>query len=268
MTDEETDLLTAVRLNPDCDTTRLVYADWLDEQGVEYVPCPACLGAGWEPGRIGYEHCNECLSAQPVPDTGRKDRAEFIRVQCEISRNPWSSLVCPHCGYDDGYNHNSGCLYSREYELIEKNPEWRPACPVCDGRQTVKATSDPHGRNRIRCGHCSGTGRVGEFRRGLLEVVQVPTLATVWKYVPPKWDAADTWCPTPWALTELVPHMATVREVWCGDQAPTRDGGDWEWYGLPDFLCVPDTKQTFRAPDAARRALAVAVADTLREYRT
>ncbi|AMV29301.1 Leucine Rich repeats (2 copies) [Gemmata sp. SH-PL17] len=51
MTDDESALLGAIAANPDDDTPRLVYADWLDEHG-------------------------------------RHERAEFIRVQIELARAP------------------------------------------------------------------------------------------------------------------------------------------------------------------------------------
>jgi uncharacterized protein (TIGR02996 family) len=51
---DEAALLRAVLEHPDCDTPRLVYADWCDENGQE-------------------------------------DRAEFIRVECRVSIPPWDS---------------------------------------------------------------------------------------------------------------------------------------------------------------------------------
>ena len=54
-------ILAAVCAAPDDDTPRLVYADWLQEQGEEA-------------------------------------RAEFIRVQCELERNP-ECLACQRSGY-------------------------------------------------------------------------------------------------------------------------------------------------------------------------
>src|SRR4051794_586533 len=55
-TDEQSALWAAIRANPDDDTPRLVYADWLQEHGDE-------------------------------------DRAELIRVQCELARLPGDRRV-------------------------------------------------------------------------------------------------------------------------------------------------------------------------------
>src|SRR5688572_17928114 len=49
---EQAALWSAIRTNPEDDTPRLVYADWLQENGDE-------------------------------------ERAEFIRVQCELAKLPW-----------------------------------------------------------------------------------------------------------------------------------------------------------------------------------
>ena len=88
VTTDEAALLAAIRLHPAEDTPRLMYADWLDENAAQ-VPCPKCAGRGDDDGRndaygmVG--ECVGCRGAGRVPD-GRRERAEFIRVQCEIAR--------------------------------------------------------------------------------------------------------------------------------------------------------------------------------------
>lgn len=83
-------LLAAIRADPDDDTVRLVYADWLDERG-------------------------------------EAERAEFIRVQCELARHPCGSVVrrgmrhplAPTCRGCD----RAATLLARERELLDlRNP--------------------------------------------------------------------------------------------------------------------------------------------------
>jgi uncharacterized protein (TIGR02996 family) len=93
---DEPSLLAAILAQPDEDTHRLVYADWLDENG------------------------------QP-------ERAEFIRVQCALARTPmFLRSECKVCGAvadDEGWvNHGKGC-YSWEEdgggsEPADRNPVW------------------------------------------------------------------------------------------------------------------------------------------------
>src|SRR5437870_4931167 len=54
-------LLAAICAHPDDDTLRLVYADWLDENLPDAMPSPAA---------------------------GPSARAEYIRVQCRLARQP------------------------------------------------------------------------------------------------------------------------------------------------------------------------------------
>ncbi len=121
-TTDETALLRAVCESPMDDAPRLVYADWLEENGGD-VPCPGCTPMGGEsardprvpPGRVmvvdpnghgrghpkvWWEDCKTCSGSGRVDD-GRAARAEFIRVQCELATvdqrtvahsEPWASL--------------------------------------------------------------------------------------------------------------------------------------------------------------------------------
>src|SRR5438067_7559650 len=67
MTDEQA-LFAAIRAHPEEDTLRLAYADWLDEQGGK-APPPL------RPGRPAR-----------VNPGSPSDRAEYIRVECELAR--------------------------------------------------------------------------------------------------------------------------------------------------------------------------------------
>jgi uncharacterized protein (TIGR02996 family) len=76
---DQTALLAAIVANPDDDTPRLVYADWLDE----HVP-----------------------DATPSPSSGPSARAEYIRVQCELAGLPFDAPNYPE-------------LLEREHDLAE-----------------------------------------------------------------------------------------------------------------------------------------------------
>jgi len=97
--DTEGGLLRAIAADPADDTVRLAYADWLEENAGE-VECRACLGTGshaLDPydlaaryGRaaatkiIDGAKCSACGGSGRVGD-GKRERAEFIRVQVELA---------------------------------------------------------------------------------------------------------------------------------------------------------------------------------------
>lgn len=134
---EEVALLRAILTNPEDDTARLVYADWLQENAGT-VPCPKCLGTGshaLDPYQLAQRYgtyragkildaavCESCHGTGSIPD-GRADRAEFIRVQCDIAS--WGMCDghakglhgpgdprCPECD-------RRGALRRRERELLK-----------------------------------------------------------------------------------------------------------------------------------------------------
>lgn len=133
----ELDHIAAINTNPDDDTPRLVYADWLDEQpGTKAcvrcrngrLYCPKCSGEGCSPYGVAAngpcladQECEYCDGTGAVPD-GRAARAAFIRVQCELAS----------MRDDEGRPHPSGCLCQwcctlrrRERELLaEHGPQW------------------------------------------------------------------------------------------------------------------------------------------------
>lgn len=84
----ERDFLLAIHENPDDDAPRLMFADWLSENGQD-------------------------------------ERAELVRVQCELDRlerRRKDCLTCPTCEERDGAIHDGGCRYQalrkREAELL------------------------------------------------------------------------------------------------------------------------------------------------------
>src|SRR5262245_51518143 len=100
--------LRAITTEPADDTARLVFADWLEEHG--------------EP-----------------------ERAELIRVQCELCRKPecpeWCNHEPEHC--------RVAWLECRERELLTANEHrWRtePKCELCVGSGEVTLASIAGGR--------------------------------------------------------------------------------------------------------------------------
>lgn len=88
-TTTEQALLRAILLKPEDDLPRVVYADWLDEHAD--TRCPRCLGSMIEPS-FGERDCESCRGTGTT--AWRRERAEWIRVQCELSRLPldWRTL--------------------------------------------------------------------------------------------------------------------------------------------------------------------------------
>lgn len=130
-TADETAFRAAIQAEPENDTPRLAYADWLDES----APAGAVL---------------------PVP------RAEFIRVQCgpDTGCTGYGNWPAEKCGCDR-------CLSKRrESALLAANSaEWArgPKCKKCDGGWANTATR-PDLASRLtekRCAVCEGTGDAG-----------------------------------------------------------------------------------------------------------
>lgn len=141
-------LLRAIIENPDEDTPRLMYADWLEECAAE-VTCDRCGGNGraLAPHR-GEEaeqyiarrwiDCPKCQKSGCVSD-GCRERADFIRVQCALARRDqfggWECKVCgarprPVDNFEFGeVEHGKGCYMLSEdgggSEFVETDAEFR-----------------------------------------------------------------------------------------------------------------------------------------------
>ncbi len=206
VTDTERALLAAIRAHPDEDTPRLVYADLLQEQGDD-------------------------------------DRAEFVRVQCELSHPvpmTWAHsdgaiCTCSRC-----------VLRDRESALLAANRErWlRVPCPKCDesGYLVTKRNGVP---TRWRCYNCEDGDTGGltwydddrhptVFRRGFphelcgyrLDDVIEPSSATTLTQVA---ERRVTLVPTKWAIRVLT-HHPTVTRIPLVDRVPLERNGVWLWF--------------------------------------
>lgn len=245
ITSDEQSFLTAICTNPDDDTARLVYADWLDEQD----------------------------------DPSRAARAEFIRVQVELAK----FSHCANCGgtsvmrYDGVSASCQWCadarpLRHRESELLTIHcAAWLcgPVCAEC----YIKVDTLSGAIKRAGCVHCTGDAggllrklnytheghtRWGTtaygldenvrvtFRRGFPSRVEVPRLADAIEEVwvdDPSQLGTPTVCqlrPTPWLRAVLAAHPVT--EVVPLDRVPfhSQVSHKWIWFeGSYDRHSIP-----------------------------
>jgi uncharacterized protein (TIGR02996 family) len=151
--DTEAAILKAILDQPNEDTPRLVYADWLDENATTGAECGKCLGSGSHSLNV-YElsarygaaaavkimneaKCAKCDGSGRVSD-GRKERAEFIRLQITIA-GLQKDCLCGSCvsRRGGGQHHNGPCAVQkrgddgvqhyylkRQYELWESAGRW------------------------------------------------------------------------------------------------------------------------------------------------
>lgn len=118
-TDTEAALLAAIAKNPDEDDPRLRYSDWLEENG-------------------------------------NPERAEFIRVQCELSRYN----TCPFTPMNTADLRHPRSNERHMYECPPKVKEPCGWCPVCKNKERENALLAEHRREwlRVRCSECGGSG--------------------------------------------------------------------------------------------------------------
>jgi uncharacterized protein (TIGR02996 family) len=226
---DEPAMLAVICAEPEEDTPRLMYADWLDEHA-ESVPCP--VSSQLDPGWAAHLKC--CDHTGSVPD-GRAARAEFIRVQCELAR--WRCPWCEGRGTllgSAGDRGNPACdcgvlaLRTRERELFERH---RIAWFHSPGVYAVLHLRQTAGTHGIGC----------VVSRGFVSHLTVPRLDTLLTtcqmcqgggYVPT--DRDDNTCevcggsglvPTP-AARELFggPDCQPVTGVRVSDREPLWDG--------------------------------------------
>lgn len=225
--------------DPDCDTTRLAYADWLDEHAQEKsADCPQCSDSMRWSNNYERWYCGACgiYPGMPVVEKGNDfaDRAEVIRLQCEWER--LKSIAHPNTDEGRVETIRIVALATRARVILNKHPEWFTLCPNCKGKIQLgvgNCTFCANGK------HGLATGRVGTFRRGFVHSVRVPTIASVLQrgrhgckaceglgYVDGL-QYRDENCPecggnhepTPYA-TRLFEQFGTVREVVPVDRVP------------------------------------------------
>lgn len=108
---DEAAFLLAIANVPEDDAPRLVYADWLDEQGKVEAACEQRLAVALRAVVVSPEDDRPRLDyARVCEQYGRMDRAELIRVQCELARRG----TCRH----------------KLPETIRTHPD-QVSCPIC-----------------------------------------------------------------------------------------------------------------------------------------
>lgn len=88
-------LLRNVLESPNDDLPRLVLCDWLEEpERAGSVPCESCKGQVLATNLDTEEVCAWCLTCNGTGyvSNGNEERAEFIRLQCEIAQNDAPTL--------------------------------------------------------------------------------------------------------------------------------------------------------------------------------
>jgi uncharacterized protein (TIGR02996 family) len=180
--------------NPDDLTTRLVYADWLDENATPNIHCLRCSGCGVDPTETWREavgvriKCTDCngqglapsnvyrqlacgqrlyVAAQAViarPDEdgprleyakiceayGRVERAEFIRVQCELAKRGLANA------WGDGSD-----LRRRQHQL------WQLILPTFKPAEILMISFDQDSEADL------GEGSYALVRRGFVDTVSM-----------------------------------------------------------------------------------------------
>ncbi len=178
-----TDFLRAIITNPDDDAPRLIYADWLDENAGDVAcgrcfpgnGCPLCLQHGHLKGHETCYTCDLCFGTERVSN-GLAERAEFIRVQCELAHERFANHPDPHDPVVWRFKSRSPCkkcverdgLRRRERELLTDNHfEWmgRP-----EGLATYRHPDGDHKWLVKKSGEGSSQIDI-EFRRGFIESI-------------------------------------------------------------------------------------------------
>ena len=280
-TDTRSQLLAEVAANPEDDTLRLAFADWLDEQPAGRKACPLdfCRGGYWR--HSGDPHtrstrCHVCGPDGTVPDAADRDRAELIRTQYELATTGGTGVgvketIAAHMK-----------LCNRERELLAAHPEWsRCRCPRCRGlrgRSSRKLIRGPG--VWVSCPACSGTGdlflrhvddrthatepRTVKFARGFPDAVTC-TLAEAF---------GTDGTPTAWAI-EVVRQTPVVRLVLTDAGGPNNNSGDRKYpfywrdkmFTHPAGYAVADEcDKNYRTAERAVDVFAIAAGRVVRRH--
>jgi uncharacterized protein (TIGR02996 family) len=110
------------------DTVRLVFADWLEENSIE-TDCAAGCGISlaeyntvFDPSLRRYVKCPHCHGTGRIPD-GRRNRAAFVRVQCELARLHDDADPKRGVYFIDGQGHYAATPERRRYEELQRREQ-------------------------------------------------------------------------------------------------------------------------------------------------
>ncbi len=265
--------LRAVCEEPHEDAHRLAFSDWLEENAGT-VPCDKCGGEGWSSdwqGGPGSSKCYTCRATGRVPD-GRKERAEFVRVQCELAchcpplsppvNGVRSGLLCGACEREHYRLDEYAALRRRERELLAKN--WFAWSPHIDHHIACgNRDSFPQGGFDPSAGHIVCT-----FRRGFVSEVMLSAADFAGgvcgrcghtEHVGIAAPYTDEPCPvcggtgrTP-GLAGALFAAAPVERVTLTDKRPGRYGDAWAWWRndteAPAIGSLPPVLHNLLPPD-------------------
>lgn len=262
MDDEQESFLRKIRENPADDTVRLVYADWLEEHDIS-LDCDRCDKNGRVYSIPGYPAdmtevaaiCAKCRGSTLVSN-GYAERAEFIRVQCELAslerqktellneETDWSRCEslsagwCPNCSdcccrnREESMNDADCPLHSSDsrhgcYDALEyRSTAVRRRAHIIIKSDGLPGLLNGYGKAFTWSGsecaalvECGGIGQV--WHRGFVEEVHA-TLQSCIDHLPSlvRHPAA---CVTRVRVTDREPEHVSV---WVGDQYGWQfDGG-------------------------------------------
>lgn len=95
MMNQQDAFLESIVADPQDDSVRLIFADWLEENSGNHNTCPVCLGSGFSPisdPKWGNDTCPNCTGDGKMHN-GFANRAGFIRTQIALSKlTPYPQL--------------------------------------------------------------------------------------------------------------------------------------------------------------------------------
>lgn len=208
-TTDQTALLAAIVANPDEDTPRLIYADWLDESETdsdraEFIRLQIQLHVKGGLNGKSFSRMNNLLDAH---------REKWLRVECQ-------SPMCHKGKIAIGYAEGTDCPQCEDTGDIAGLTR---GCSYCEGKGTGFSNATP-------CIVCSGTGKRNPttFRRGFPFEVGgcrlADVLIDVYDLDSPERPVtrqngthrrpltANAWQPTPW-IRRVFTHHGTIRRV-------------------------------------------------------
>mgnify|MGYP000205044614 CR=1 FL=1 len=294
MSDAEA-LLRAIRLHPEADAPRLIFADWLDEHAGSVRRCSGThshsgkrvplISGGFRWDAHGVLHCDDprkphhhCDEKCTVSD-GRAELAELIRVQVELARHThgWKpeNLKCvdiyldPQNDESQRWKHKLHEMQARESALLAQHGREWARVPWAGG-DAFYAFSDqgqatPH------------------FARGFVSRVEVPSLSWVMERVAAKCNRCggkgwysfrgaefgyeEEWCAEcnrtgtvqVWRVTDWALAVARVHPVqrWeCADREPHLNIGGYRWYDEDQHYTLDEDGQRAELPNLVLKAIA------------
>jgi uncharacterized protein (TIGR02996 family) len=190
-------LLAACAASRADDLPRLVYADFLEEWGGGHgeMECERC-DKGWLPktGTPDYgmvSRCPACSGSGRVP-TGAAERAEFVRVQCELAATVEPPAYHPAMAEEECSRHNGtwariASLRKRERELLLRgHTEFLlPEIPGLNRMADIRDidTGETHHAGWTNTNGDGGVFITADFRRGFVHTVRGP-LAALLEHLP------------------------------------------------------------------------------------